>query len=75
MNVLCSLALGSFEEALDLKTIVSSMGNLFEEEVVKRWEDAWEPAFAALGKAAVYVVVLASFSATCWNGAVLIRFC
>ena len=32
--------MGSFEEALDLKTIVSSMGNLFEEEVVKRWEDA-----------------------------------
>ena len=75
MNILCSLALGSFEEALDLKTIVPSMGNLFEEEMVKRWEDSWEPALAALGKVAVYAVVLAFFSATCWNGAVLIRFC
>ena len=50
MNILCSLALGSFEEALDLKIIVPSMGNLFEEEMVKRWEDAWEPALAAPGE-------------------------
>jgi len=52
-----------------------SMGNLFEEEMVKKWEDAWEPVLAALEKVTVYAVVPASFSATCWNGAVLIRFC
>jgi len=50
MNVLCSLALGSFEEALDLKTVVPSMGNLFEEEMVKRWEDAWGQRWQPWGK-------------------------
>ena len=42
------------------------MGNLFEEEMVKRWKDAWDSALAALEKVTVYAVVMASFS-TRWT--------